>query len=287
MTHFAQNLQVLRKNKGLKQSDFEDIGIKRTTWNNYELNKSEPDIATILRISSFFNINTDRLLGEDLSKDVLLSNNIDYLKTYVKSTDNSTANSTAIDEINLIFEDENDRNKTRELAQKRIDLLLNKLISNESESHNNTLISELNNYKSDLENKKESIPLVELRAAAGFGSGAFSLSNTDIKDNYVIPKFRNKKVDFMIEIEGSSMYPKYNSGDVVACTIIRENTYIQWNKTHVIATKDQGLMVKRIKKGNTDLSLLMVSDNPSYDPFEVPKDEITGIAMVVGVIRLE
>lgn len=31
----------------------------------------------------------------------------------------------------------------------------------------------------------------------------------------------------------------------------------------------------------------MVSDNQSYDPFEVPMDEIEGIAIVVGVVRLE
>ena len=131
------------------------------------------------------------------------------------------------------------------------------------------------------------VPLVEFRASAGFGSGSFALENSDVKDYYVIPKLRNKKVDFMIEIDGSSMYPKYNSGDVVACTVIQESAYIQWNKTHVIATKYHGLMVKRVKKGSTDQSLLMVSDNTNYDPFEVPHDEITGIAMVVGVFRME
>jgi hypothetical protein len=31
----------------------------------------------------------------------------------------------------------------------------------------------------------------------------------------------------------------------------------------------------------------MVSEDPEYDPFEIPKEEITGIALVVGVIRLE
>lgn len=31
----------------------------------------------------------------------------------------------------------------------------------------------------------------------------------------------------------------------------------------------------------------MISDNKSYDPFNVPLEEITGIAIVSGVIRLE
>lgn len=130
------------------------------------------------------------------------------------------------------------------------------------------------------------IPLVNVTAIGGFGNAKFAIEDRDVKDYYVIPKFKHKKVDFMIEVEGSSMYPKYNSGDVVACRIIDEQSFIQWNKTHVIATKGQGIIIKRIKKG-VNGSLLMVSDNKDYDPFPVPTEEIDGIALVVGVIRLE
>ncbi|MGV4413837.1 S24 family peptidase [Chryseobacterium sp. T1] len=131
------------------------------------------------------------------------------------------------------------------------------------------------------------IPLVSVTAVGGFGNNSFAIEERDVKDYYVIPKFKHKKVDFMIEVEGSSMYPKYNSGDVVACTVINENSFIQWNKTHVIATKEQGIIIKRIKKGSIEDKLCMISDNKDYDAFEVPKEDITGIALVVGVIRLE
>jgi phage repressor protein C with HTH and peptisase S24 domain len=83
------------------------------------------------------------------------------------------------------------------------------------------------------------------------------------------------------------MYPNYSSGDVVACTIIKESSFIQWNKTYVIATKEQGIIIKRLKKSDSEDYLLMISDNKSYEPFEVNKKDITGIALVVGVIRLE
>ncbi|MGE4345895.1 MAG: helix-turn-helix transcriptional regulator [Flavobacteriaceae bacterium] len=135
-------------------------------------------------------------------------------------------------------------------------------------------------------NSNDGIPLVDVTAIGGFGNAKFAIEERDVKDYYVIPKFKHKKVDFMIEVEGSSMYPKYNSGDVVACRIIDEQSFIQWNKTHVIATKGQGIIIKRIKKG-VNGSLLMISDNKDYDPFPVPTEEIDGIALVVGVIRLE
>lgn len=130
-------------------------------------------------------------------------------------------------------------------------------------------------------------PLVEQHAIAGFGNASFSIAQEDVKDYYVVPKFKNNRIDFMIEVRGSSMYPKYNSGDVIACTIIRESTFIQWNKCHVIATHEQGILVKRIKRGPTDNLVTAVSDNKNYDPFDIPTTEITGLALVVGVIRLE
>ncbi len=131
------------------------------------------------------------------------------------------------------------------------------------------------------------IPLVTQNAVAGFGNENFTVQEADVKEYYVVPKFRYHQVDFMIEISGSSMYPKYNSGDVVACTILRDGSFIQWNKCHIVATREQGILCKRIMPGSSDDCLKMVSDNENYPPFEVPKDEITGIALVVGVIRLE
>lgn len=135
--------------------------------------------------------------------------------------------------------------------------------------------------------KVKPIPLVTQTAVAGFGNANFSIAEADVKDYYIVPKFRYHQVDFMIEISGSSMYPKYNSGDVVACTILRDGAFIQWNKCHIIATREQGILCKRIMPGSTDDRLKMVSDNANYPAFEVPKAEITGIALVVGVIRLE
>ena len=143
------------------------------------------------------------------------------------------------------------------------------------------------NTEASKEESVKGIPLVNATAIGGYGNNVFSFEERDVKDYYVIPKFKHKQVDFMIEVEGSSMYPKYNSGDVVACRIIKERNFIQWNKTHVIATREQGIIIKRIKPSDAPNSLLMVSDNESYDPFNVPEEEIEGLAIVVGVIRLE
>lgn len=131
------------------------------------------------------------------------------------------------------------------------------------------------------------IPLVTQKAAAGFGSGDFSIEEADVKEYYVIPKFKYCHVDFMIEVSGLSMYPHFNPGDVIACSILRNSQFLQWNKCHVIATREQGILVKRLMPGEDKKHLRAISDNKEYPPFEIPVDEITGIAVVVGHVGLE
>lgn len=147
-----------------------------------------------------------------------------------------------------------------------------------------------NNYKGPIisPNKKEGIPLLPLDAFAGNGDEMVNGVNFDtIEERYEVPLFRGLKVDFMIPVRGSSMYPKYNSGDVVACRIIKELLFIQWNKVYVIDTISQGVIMKRLKKSEYEDRVICKSDNKDYDEFELPKSDIRNIALVVGVVRLE
>ncbi len=133
----------------------------------------------------------------------------------------------------------------------------------------------------------EGIPLVSVKAVGGFAGSDFSIQKQDIEAYYVIPKFRNLNVDFLIEVIGDSMMPRIFPGDIIACSIIRNPQFIQWNKTYLISSDEQGMIVKRLKKSNEKNCYLAVSDNPEYDPFDIPKRDIMGIARVVGVIHAE
>lgn len=133
--------------------------------------------------------------------------------------------------------------------------------------------------------KTYGIPLIPAEAMAGMGDVSVAIMPYDIQERYIVPDFTN--VDFMIRVNGSSMYPKYNSGDVVACRLIKESNFIQWGKVHVLHTKEQGCLVKRLFETNEKDAIECRSDNPSYPSFKVPKEEITNIALVVGAIRVE
>ena len=130
----------------------------------------------------------------------------------------------------------------------------------------------------------EGIPLIPFEAMAGALTCEQSVLEYEC-EHYVVPVF--KGADFLIPVKGSSMYPKYSSGDIVACQRVpMSGLFFQWNKVYVIDTK-QGALIKRIKPGSDREHVLIVSDNQNYDPFELPIEEINAVALVIGVIRLE
>lgn len=137
-------------------------------------------------------------------------------------------------------------------------------------------------------NTPGAIPLVSEKAAGGLiNDENMNINERDVIGYYVIPKFRHLDVDFLIEVYGDSMVPFIYPGDIIACSIIHESRFIHWNKPHLIATHEQGMIVKRLRKSTETGCLLAVSDNAEYDPFDIPKDEIAGLARVVGVIHIE
>jgi phage repressor protein C with HTH and peptisase S24 domain len=160
---------------------------------------------------------------------------------------------------------------------------------------NNPVLKAENEYRINIEEFKvrepaikytkspNGIPLIPINAMAGMFNGEIKVLECEC-ERYIIPVF--KDAEFLIPMRGSSMMPKYNNGDILACKPLPLDTFFQWNKVYVIDT-DQGALAKRIKKGSAPDTLLIVSDNPEYDPFELPRSAIYHIALVVGVIRLE
>lgn len=135
-----------------------------------------------------------------------------------------------------------------------------------------------------VENLINGIPLIPIEAMAGYGAGETQILELDC-EYFSVPTF--KGADFLIQVKGSSMYPKYNSGDIVACKkLMRDDVFFQWNKVYVIDT-EQGALIKRIDIGADDDHVMIVSDNEKYKPFALHKSKINAISIVMGVIRLE
>ena len=128
------------------------------------------------------------------------------------------------------------------------------------------------------------LPLIPLPAMAGFLKGAADIDPNEI-EWYFVPAFRD--CQFLIRVKGESMSPRYLSGDIVACREVQDTgTFFQWGKTYVLDT-DQGVVIKRVRPSEKENHILCVSDNPEYDPFDVPIAGIYHLAIVRGLIREE
>lgn len=134
----------------------------------------------------------------------------------------------------------------------------------------------------------EGIPLIDIDAMAGYGSGDSQIMQYDTISGYRIPELEGKGVKYLIRVSGSSMYPKYSNGDLLACKPLKDRTFFQWGKPYVLDT-EQGAIVKRLFQCEDDEECLEChSDNKThYPPFKIPKNSIRALAIVVGVIRLE
>lgn len=132
------------------------------------------------------------------------------------------------------------------------------------------------------------LPLIPIEAIAGVPAGDFQGVRFSDCEQYRIPDFEAKGAEFLIRVSGSSMYPKYSNGDILACKKIDQILFIQWGKVYVVDSS-QGSLVKRLfeDKENKD-NLICVSDNKeNYPPFSIPKSDIRSLSIVIGVIRLE
>ncbi len=132
---------------------------------------------------------------------------------------------------------------------------------------------------------RASIPLIPIGAMAGWGEGDMQIMGNDLTQ-YDVPEFAELKADFMITVKGDSMYPKYQTGDLVACRKLPLDTFFQWNKVYVLDTV-QGAMIKRVNKSVAEGHVTCISENTTYDPFDLALQDIHALALVLGFIRLE
>lgn len=128
------------------------------------------------------------------------------------------------------------------------------------------------------------IPLVPIDAWAGLLHGEISVALSEC-ERFFVPSF--KDADFLISVRGDSMSPRYQSGDLVACKFLNlSDLFFQWGKVYVLDT-NQGAIIKKVRPGSTNDTITLISENPEYEPFELPRSSIYNIAIVQGVIRVE
>lgn len=135
--------------------------------------------------------------------------------------------------------------------------------------------------------KTPGIPLLPFGALAGYmgeNNGVQSFNGETV----YFPDFSERGADCAIRVEGDSMIPRYNSGDVLAIRILRDPAFFQWGRCYVISTT-QGCIVKRLFPDPDDPEgIICHSENSEmYPDYKITKSDVLAVAIVVGHAGVE
>lgn len=140
----------------------------------------------------------------------------------------------------------------------------------------------LTGEKTDVPTERSTgIRLLPFDAVAGHLSGNL---NGDYSETIQLPQLLARGADFAIRVEGDSMTPRFQSGELLLAKRV-DDSFIQWGKCYVVATKHDCVVKRLYPCKDDDNSVTCHSENTeSYPDYDIRKEDITGIGIVVGHI---
>lgn len=137
------------------------------------------------------------------------------------------------------------------------------------------------------EKKSRAIPLLPFSAVAGWmteNNGADSFK----EDQVMFSDFSERGATCAIRVDGNSMWPRYNSGDILAIRVLDNPTFFQWGRVYCLSTT-QGCVVKRLfpDKSNPDNIICHSENSDDYPDYTITKSDVLAVAIVVGHAGVE
>lgn len=241
-------LKELRKQKGLSQEQVaKELGITLRTYQNYEYEQREPNIEMIFKLSDFYQVTTDYLLGRE------------------KSTE----------QPNPIMQLTNEEMEQRllnayfSLPQKLRDDFIKGMAEQLGESCSADL--------ADVAGQKVILMTIRKHLSHASAGCGYDLSDSDeweiidvVKDLYA------EQADFAVEVDGDSMLPDYKDGDVVYIVLDPE---VPVGKVGLFRQNGRGFIKERGKD-------CLISANPDYPNIYPSDGDIECIGRVIGIAEL-
>jgi transcriptional regulator with XRE-family HTH domain len=127
------------------------------------------------------------------------------------------------------------------------------------------------------------IQLVPVKAAAGYLAGYADPEFLDELNTFTLPMLAPGNYR-AFEIVGDSMLPT-PSGSVIVGEKIDDMEEIKSNQTYIVVSRNEGIVYKRVMKNNKSKSkLTLVSDNISYQPYNVNSDDVLEVWKATMII---
>ena len=138
----------------------------------------------------------------------------------------------------------------------------------------------------DTKQKYTTMPLIPFNCLAGLPGDDNEGVKLEQFEQYSVPEFSIRGAEFLIRVEGMSMFPRYTNGDILAVKRLSSVAFFQWGCVYVLDT-EQGMLIKRLFKSSNPENITCHSENSvDFPDFEIPKSEIRSVLIVLGRISL-
>lgn len=98
---FGKSFKYYRQKAGLTQKEAADlIGIKDYQLGNYEINRSQPSLEILVKMSKVYLVGVDKMLGNNLLRNKMEKENPEYSKDYVDINEILKSLSEYVEQVN-------------------------------------------------------------------------------------------------------------------------------------------------------------------------------------------
>ncbi|WP_207515532.1 XRE family transcriptional regulator [Longitalea luteola] len=128
------------------------------------------------------------------------------------------------------------------------------------------------------------IQFVPVKAAAGYLAGYADPEFIDELNTFTLPMLAPGQYR-AFEIVGDSMLPT-PSGSIIVGEKVEDINDVKNNFTYIVVSRNEGIVYKRVMKNNRSKNkYTLVSDNPTYQPYQVNGEDILEVwkaTMIIG-----
>lgn len=135
-----------------------------------------------------------------------------------------------------------------------------------------------------MDSKNGFLPLINAKAHAGFLKGTSEENVMDDFEYYRIPGFNPTTDSVLIEIEGTSMQPTINEGDILICQQQRNFDYVIDGSTAILVTEDEFVLTRLFKHEDNRFFKIEGDNTDEVSKKEISKSKILKLFLVLGKV---
>lgn len=135
-----------------------------------------------------------------------------------------------------------------------------------------------------MNSKNGFLPLINAKAHAGFLKGTSEEDVMDDFEYYRIPGFNPTTDSVLIEIEGTSMQPTINEGDILICQTQPNFDYVIDGSTAILVTDEEFVVTRLFKHEDSRFFRIEGDNTDEQSKKEIAKSKILKLLLVLGKV---